>query len=246
MLQDRKERLHRWHPPKVLMDSVFCICLHNPRLAMAEDKVLSYGDSLLLQDDVLLLAGPHWLNDKVPRSMGRSGRLGDRCKGCRYWGSVLPPPLPPAADASSIHLQLIGFYFEYLATEVVPRRGVVLVPGAETFLLANLGPAGGAVVLEPLGFAACRLALLAVNDNPDASAAEGGSHWSLLAYSPADNTFLHYDSCRGANAGAARQVYEAARASCPPGARLAEQRSPQQANGWVSARSLQACLSRRL
>ena len=84
-------------------------------------------------------------------------------------------------------------------------------------------------MLEPLRFPAAQLALFAVNDNPDVEAAGGGSHWSLLAYSAADATFRHYDSCARSNRGAARRVFEAA---CPPGSQLVEQPTPQQRNGY--------------
>lgn len=95
------------------------------------------------------------------------------------------------------------------------------------------GPdAGPAVVLEPRGFAAARLVLFAVNNNPDVTCAGGGSHWSLLAYSAAGNTFHHYDSMAGSNRQAAGAVYQAAVAAAPPGARFVEERAPQQVNGY--------------
>ena len=88
------------------------------------------------------------------------------------------------------------------------------------------------MVLQQRGFAAARLALFAVNNNPDVEQAGGGSHWSLLAYAAADNAFRHFDSMAGTNRQAARRVYEAAAAAAPPGARYVEQPAPQQANGY--------------
>lgn len=88
------------------------------------------------------------------------------------------------------------------------------------------------MVLEPRGFAAARLVLFAVNNNPDVEQAGGGSHWSLLAYSAASNSFHSYDSMAGSNRQAARAVYKAAAAAAPPGARLVEEWAPQQANGY--------------
>lgn len=86
------------------------------------------------------------------------------------------------------------------------------------------------MVLEPLGFARARLALFAVNNNPDVELAGGGSHWSLLAYSPADRTFHHFDSMAGSNRQAAAAVVAGA---AVPGARLKEVAdAPQQANGF--------------
>lgn len=106
------------------------------------------------------------------------------------------------------------------------RRQAVLTPATP---FAAAGPEGARVVLDPLGFATCEMALFAVNDNPDVAAAGGGSHWSLLAYTAADRTFRHYDSLSGSNQGAARRVYDVART---PGSRLVEARAPQQANGY--------------
>jgi hypothetical protein len=49
--------------------------------------------------------------------------------------------------------------------------------------------------------------LAAVSDNPDAGAACGGSHWSLLAFHAPTNAFVHIDSSPGAgNAGPARAL----------------------------------------
>lgn len=84
-------------------------------------------------------------------------------------------------------------------------------------------------MLEPLRFPAAQLVLFAVNDNPDVEAAGGGSHWSLLAFSAADATFRHYDSCAGSNRGAAQRVFQAA---SPPDGCLVEQPTPQQRNGY--------------
>jgi sentrin-specific protease 8 len=39
--------------------------------------------------------------------------------------------------------------------------------------------------------------LLPINNNTDADTPAGGSHWSLLVYSRATNTFSHYDSSLG-------------------------------------------------
>jgi sentrin-specific protease 8 len=127
-------------------------------------------------------------------------------------------------------MQLIGFYFEFLAREAHAQPGLLLIPGNSTYLLANLGPeAGPAAVLEPLGFGHAQLVLFAVNDNPDVTEAFGGSHWSLLAYCAADDTFRHYDSLSGTNRHAAQRVFNAAKR---PGSKLWEQATPQQQNGY--------------
>lgn len=134
-------------------------------------------------------------------------------------------------------MQVIGFFFEYLAREAFPglEPCLLLVPGSAAYLLASLGDGGAAVVLEPHGFpSSTQLVLFAVNNNPDASVAGGGSHWSLLAWSAAGGAFRHYDSMAGSNADAARRVADAAAASLTgrARARVLEQRSPQQQNAF--------------
>ncbi|KAL4458549.1 hypothetical protein ABPG75_013414 [Micractinium tetrahymenae] len=142
-------------------------------------------------------------------------------------------------DQNWLNDQVIGFFFEYLAREAFPGLAprLLLIPGSAAYLLACLGANGGgaAVVLEPHGFPArTQLALFAVNNNPDATAAGGGSHWSLLAWSAADGAFRHYDSMAGSNVGAARRVADAAAAALPgrARARVLEQRGPQQQNAF--------------
>lgn len=198
------------------------------------DAVLSYGDSKLLATDVKLLEGPCWLNDQArEHSRPITGRTRPAAAPPVPLGRPLPDhcsrqDLPPAPT-----LQLIGFYFEFLLREAHPPAqspGLLLIPGNSTYLLANLGPeAGPAAVLEPLGFSAARLALFAVNDNPDVTEAFGGSHWSLLAYCAADDTFRHYDSLAGTNRRAAQRVFAAAKR---PESKLWEQATPQQENGY--------------
>mmetsp|Transcript_18075 Transcript_18075/g.58478 ORF Transcript_18075/g.58478 Transcript_18075/m.58478 type:complete len:123 (-) Transcript_18075:51-419(-) len=74
-----------------------------------------------------------------------------------------------------------------------------------TFLIANGGEDVPGIV-APLGLAARRLVLLAVNNNPYADEAGGGSHWSLLAFHRSLEGFVHYDSMANANESMARQV----------------------------------------
>jgi len=82
---------------------------------------------------------------------------------------------------------------------------VLLIGGAMTFLIANGGEDVPGIV-APLGLAARRLVLLAVNNNPYADEAGGGSHWSLLAFHRSLEGFVHYDSMANANESMARQV----------------------------------------
>jgi hypothetical protein len=85
-------------------------------------------------------------------------------------------------------------------------------------------------VLEPLRFAERELALFAVNDNPDAVAASGGLHWSLLAYHRANQRLLHFDSGGGANAAAARRLAAALKPFLAPGTSFGAARCAHQGN----------------
>jgi hypothetical protein len=58
-----------------------------------------------------------------------------------------------------------------------------------------------------LHLASKALILFAVNDNPYADEADGGTHWTLLAYTRSDCTFSHYDSGHsGSNDAAAHGI----------------------------------------
>ncbi|KAJ9523635.1 hypothetical protein QJQ45_007288 [Haematococcus lacustris] len=148
-------------------------------------RVLSYGDVLLREGDLALLDPPNWFND-----------------------------------------QLISFFFELLSREegvavCGPRPGgapgpVLLVPPSLTFLLSMLGQwqeldaflaplqvqLSSHQLLEPV--AKRQLVLFALNNNTDSTAANGGSHWSLLVFHAATHTLRHYDSSPGTNAAVAR------------------------------------------
>jgi sentrin-specific protease 8 len=100
-----------------------------------------------------------------------------------------------------INDRLIAFYFAHLSAGL--GDDLLLLPPSIPYLLSNLPDRDSvAAVAEPLRLASRRLVLLPVNDNPDASVAEGGSHWSLLVIdntsSPSAPRFVHHDSIRGA------------------------------------------------
>nr|XP_034601361.1 uncharacterized protein LOC117861961 [Setaria viridis] len=97
-----------------------------------------------------------------------------------------------------INDRLIAFYFAHLSADL--GDDLLLLPPSIPYLLSNLpDPAS---IAEPLRLASRRLVLLPVNDNPDASVPEGGSHWTLLVIdnttSPSGPRFVHHDSIRGA------------------------------------------------
>lgn len=101
-----------------------------------------------------------------------------------------------------INDRIIAFYFAHLSASL-QDDDLLLLPPSIPYLLSNLpDSAAVAAVAEPLRLASRRLVLLPVNDNPDASIAEGGSHWTLLILdnvtSPSVPRFVHHDSIAGA------------------------------------------------
>jgi Ulp1 protease family, C-terminal catalytic domain len=58
----------------------------------------------------------------------------------------------------------------------------------------HAGAADAEQQAEALHLASRALILFAVNDNPFVDEADGGTHWTLLAYMRSDRTFSHYDS----------------------------------------------------
>ena len=70
-------------------------------------------------------------------------------------------------------------------------------------LCGNAGAADAEQQAEALQLASRALILFAVNDNPFADEADGGTHWTLLAYMRSEHTFSHYDSGHGGSNDAA-------------------------------------------
>ncbi|KQJ92685.1 NEDD8-specific protease 1 [Brachypodium distachyon] len=158
-----------------------------------DERVLSYGDVVLLRSDLAILRGPHFLNDRI-----------------------------------------IAFYLAHLSASFHGDGDLLLLPPSIPYLLSNLPDPES--VAEPLCLASRRLVLLPVNDNPDASVANGGSHWTLLVLDAATTDpqaprFVHHDSLRGsANAAAARRLARALTAGGAP-LRFVEAPTPTQRNG---------------
>lgn len=105
--------------------------------------------------------------------------------------------------------RIIEFYFSYL-TSYRSSENILLVPPSIAFWIkecpdtATLGE-----FLEPLYLSQRKLIMFPVNDNDDASVAEGGSHWSLLTFESTANVFVHYDSSSGnVNQHHARRLYK--------------------------------------
>ncbi|EPS61792.1 hypothetical protein M569_13001 [Genlisea aurea] len=131
--------------------------------------------------------------------------------------------------------RIIEFYFAFL-TSSHPTDQILLIPPAVSFWIKECpDPATLADFLRPLDLPRRKLILLPVNDNTDVELAEGGSHWSLLAfYRDADPPlFVHHDSCGGMNRSEARRAYRAVASHTESGAEYVECPSmPTQVNGY--------------
>lgn len=132
--------------------------------------------------------------------------------------------------------QVIAFYFAYLRNErflsLHSRGEAATLDPSVAYLLANAPLEMAREVLEQSGANGASILLLAVNNNPDAMRAQGGSHWSLLLLW--DKAFFHLDSHRGTNLPAARRLARAispspsSPATAPPVKEVPE--CPQQQN----------------
>ncbi|XP_057748679.1 NEDD8-specific protease 1 [Arachis stenosperma] len=105
--------------------------------------------------------------------------------------------------------RVIELYFSYLPS-CYPSQDTLLVPPSIAFWIMKC-PVAEALkdFIEPLHLSDKELVIFPVNDNEDVGKAEGGSHWSLLAYYRRANKFVHHDSCRGMNSAPAKQLYRA-------------------------------------
>ncbi|KAJ1396663.1 Ulp1 protease family, C-terminal catalytic domain [Sesbania bispinosa] len=105
--------------------------------------------------------------------------------------------------------RIIEFYFSYLSS-CHPSQDILLVPPSIAFWIIQC-PVTEALrdFLEPLHLSDKTLVLFPINDNDDVNKAEGGSHWSLLAYYRNANLFVHHDSCGNMNTAPSKQLYKA-------------------------------------
>uniref|UniRef100_A0A0E0MIL4 WRKY domain-containing protein n=1 Tax=Oryza punctata TaxID=4537 RepID=A0A0E0MIL4_ORYPU len=127
--------------------------------------------------------------------------------------------------------RIIAFYLAHLHHH--DDDDLLLLPPSIPYLLSNLpDPAS---VAEPLRLASRRLLLLPVNDNPDVSHADGGSHWTLLVLdnSVSGARFVHHDSLPPTNLPAARRLAAVLRPLLPASPiPLIEGPTPRQTNGY--------------
>ncbi|XP_051126699.1 NEDD8-specific protease 1 [Andrographis paniculata] len=131
--------------------------------------------------------------------------------------------------------RIIEFYFSYL-TSCHPSEDILLVPPSITFWIKECPDTESLKeFVEPLHLSQRKLIIFPINDNADVTMAEGGSHWSLLAYEKNANLFVHHDSSQGGgvNGSHAKRVYRSVTCFVASDATYVECfDSPKQVNGY--------------
>ncbi|GFP95681.1 nedd8-specific protease 1 [Phtheirospermum japonicum] len=129
--------------------------------------------------------------------------------------------------------RIIEFYFSHLAS-IYPRDDILLVPPSVAFWIKECPDIASLKdFVEPLHLPRKELIIFPINDNADVARAEGGTHWSLLAFERDANLFVHHDSSDGFNSAHARRVYRAvvSYTGCEAGYREWSG-TPRQTNGY--------------
>lgn len=131
--------------------------------------------------------------------------------------------------------RIIEFYFSYISSHNQSDE-ILLSPPAITFWITNCTDSETLrVFVEPLNLSSRKLVIFAVNDNEDVTLAEGGCHWSLLAFERSRNVFVHHDSLGGMNARHAKRLYRSVlgfMACSEPAEYVEYYASPRQLNGY--------------
>ncbi|KAL0390151.1 UNVERIFIED_CONTAM: NEDD8-specific protease 1 [Sesamum calycinum] len=129
--------------------------------------------------------------------------------------------------------RIIEFYFSYL-TSCYPSEDILLIPPSIAFWIKECPDISSLKdFVEPLHLPRRKLIIFPINDNADVSMAEGGSHWSLLAFERNANVFVHHDSSGGINSAHAKRVYRAVISYTASDAKYVECSStPRQENGY--------------
>lgn len=127
----------------------------------------------------------------------------------------------------------ISAYFELLMTEKYHESDVLLLPGSMAFFMSHAGADDVLRQLQELQAFDKLLIVLAMNDNSDVHLAEGGSHWTLLAFCKQEKAFWHCDSCvPSGNGGAARALADKMQAAYGDMYKFMEVAVPQQQNAY--------------
>jgi len=109
---------------------------------------------------------------------------------------------------------LIGFYLEYLRTEVhsedCPGEIKMKFFGPEVTQCIKLSIISDAEVLFGNVEAASKFSFMfwPLNNSDNPNQFSGGTHWSLLVYSRPENIFAHFDSSSGLNNEQADALYQ--------------------------------------
>ncbi|KAG6383259.1 hypothetical protein SASPL_156996 [Salvia splendens] len=130
--------------------------------------------------------------------------------------------------------RIIEFYFSYL-TSCYTSEDILMVPPSIAFWIKECPDSASLKdFVEPLHLSTRKLIIFPINDNEDVTRAEGGSHWSLLAFERQTNAFVHHDSGQaGFNNADAKRVYKAVVSYTASGATYVDcPSSPKQVNGY--------------
>lgn len=108
-----------------------------------------------------------------------------------------------------INDQIIAFYFQYLEWHVFKTSSerILFVSPAVTQLLKMSPAEETKKLLEPIDPGnKKKVIFFAVNDNDSTRA--GGTHWSLLVFSRAEQLFASFDSMKPGNRAAAKKLFD--------------------------------------
>lgn len=139
-----------------------------------------------------------------------------------------------SSRSSFINDRIISFYLTHVSLALSRSFSTTLMIPPSLSYLISLCP-NDPQIISPLNLPSKTLILFPVNDNPDPTVAEGGTHWSLLVYNRESNEFVHHDSFSGLNSRCARRLREAVKGFVGwdgENARFVEARTPQQRNGF--------------
>lgn len=129
--------------------------------------------------------------------------------------------------------RIIEFYLSYLSSRRA-AEDILFVPPSIAFWIKECpDTASLEEFLKPLNLPNRELVLFPINDNIDVSFAEGGNHWSLLAFRRSAKVFIHHDSSSSCmNSSHASRLYRAIFPYISDGVTYMEcSNTPKQVNG---------------
>lgn len=110
-------------------------------------------------------------------------------------------------DGQWLNDNIITFWCEFYSYDLFQARNdyCFMHPSA-AFMARHLSTEDLQEALASLKLPDCAIVFIPINDNEDASAVAGGSHWSMLIWYKRDGRFRHYDSSREHNRAAAEVI----------------------------------------